>query len=205
MSKNRAYSTRDILNTKFKSLDFEGEWLASVGQPEPKGSWIIWGNSTNGKTRFALQLAKYLAQFGKVVYNSLEEGKSLSMQEAIKDINMLEVGAKFNLLDMEDMQDLKARLKRDRKIKFIVIDSLQYSGLTYSEYKRLRDEFGNKMFVFVSHADGKEPAGATAKSIRYDAFVKIWVEGFKAFPQSRYGGGEPYVIWEDGASKYFVE
>lgn len=201
----RAYSTREILNAKFKALEFEGQWRASIGQPEAKGSWLIWGNSTNGKTRFALQLAKELAKFGKVVYDSLEEGKSLSMQAAIRSVNMLEAGANFNLLDMESIEDLKARLKRDRRIRFVIVDSLQYSGLNYSEYKRLREEFGNKLFVFVSHADGKEPAGATAKSIRYDAFVKIWVEGYKGFVQSRYGGGEPYVIWEAGARRYWVE
>jgi hypothetical protein len=55
----------------------------------------------------------------------------------------------------------------------------------------------------VSHAEGKEPKGNVAKSVRYDAFVKIWVEGYKAFPQSRFGGGNEFVIWPAGAQKYW--
>lgn len=201
----KAYSTHRLLQMKFKELDFAGDWLALIGKPEIKGSWFIWGGSTNGKTRFALQLTKQLAKFGKVVYNSLEEGASKTIRTALVSVNMLEVGANFNLLDMEPIDELKERLRRDKKIKFVIIDSLQYSGLSYNDYKELRDKFSKKLFVFVSHAEGKEPSGTTAKSIRYDAFVKIWVEGYKAFAQSRYGGGEPYIIWEQGSKKYWVE
>ena len=202
---SKAYSTHNLLKMKFNELDFTGDWLSLIGKPEIRGSWIIWGGSTNGKTRCALQLAKKLAEFGKVVYNSLEEGASKSIQNAVRQTNMLDVGNKFNLLDVEPIDELKERLRKDKKIKFVIIDSLQYSGLNYSDYKELKDEFSKKLFVFVSHADGKEPAGATAKAIKYDAFVKIWIEGYKAFAQSRYGGGTPYTIWEEGANKYHVE
>lgn len=36
----------------------------------------------------------------------------------------------------------------------------------------------------------------------YDASLKIWVEGYKAFSKGRYIGsnGGEYVIWEDGAT-----
>jgi hypothetical protein len=202
---NKAISTRDLITRNFNELPFSDEWLELIGTPEVRGTWIIWGSSTNGKTRFALQLAKYLSNFGKVVYNSLEEGASKSMKDAIIDINMLEVGANFNILDMEDIAELKERLKKDVKIKFVFIDSLQYSGLNYNDYKELKKEFPKKLFIYISHAEGKEPSGAVARAIRYDAFVKIWIEGFKAFAQSRYGGGEPFTIWQKGAEKYWLE
>ena len=202
---SKAYSTHRLLQLKFNVLDFDGQWLNAIGKPEVRGSWLIYGGSTNGKTRFAMQLAKQLAKFGKVVFDSLEEGASKSIQQAVQQTNMLEVGNNFNLLDVEPMEELRERLLKDKKIKFVIIDSLQYSGLSYSDYKALKDEFSKKIFVFISHADGKEPAGATAKAIKYDAFVKIWIEGYKAFAQSRYGGGEPYVIWEAGADKYWTE
>jgi hypothetical protein len=84
----------------------------------------------------------------------------------------------------------------------VIIDSLQYTGLTYSDYKALRAEFKNKLFIFISHADGRNPKGAVANSVKYDAFVKIYVEGYRAYPQSRFGGGQDYVIWQEGAEKY---
>ncbi|MGL5912561.1 MAG: ATP-dependent serine protease, partial [Bacteroidales bacterium] len=56
----RAKSVSDILRYKPKALAFDGEWLASFGTPELSGCWLIWGGSGNGKTRFVLQLCKYL-------------------------------------------------------------------------------------------------------------------------------------------------
>jgi hypothetical protein len=115
---------------------------------------------------------------------------------------MREVKGNFLLLDKEPISDLRARLRRQRSPEAIVIDSIQYTGLTYSEYKKLRDEFPKKLFIFISHAEGKEPKGRVAGSVKYDAFVKIWVEGFKAYPMSRFGGGKEFVIWDKGAHDF---
>ncbi|MBP3512798.1 MAG: hypothetical protein IKP63_03150 [Paludibacteraceae bacterium] len=198
----RALSIKDIRAYKPTVMEFDGRWLDSIGKPELTGSWIIWGGSANGKTRFALQLAKYLGRFGKVAYDSLEEGLSLSMQKAIGDVGMADNKRSFVLLDKESVAELEERLEKQRSAQIIIIDSLQYTGLTYADYKRLRDRFRHKLFIFVSHASGREPKGEVGKSVKYDAFVKIYVEGYVAYPQSRYGGGSPFVIWEDGARKY---
>ena len=200
----RALTIADIRAYKAHTLPFEGRWENAVGQPELTGSWLIWGGSANGKTRFALQLAKYLSKFVRVAYDSLEEGLSLSMQRAIAEVGMADPESKrnFTLLDKEPVTDLAKRLRRQRGPQAIIIDSLQYTGLTYAEYRSLRDTFRNKLFIFVSHADGREPKGNVGRSVKYDAFVKIYVEGYKAMPQSRYGGGRDYVIWEAGAKQY---
>lgn len=203
MKNKRALSVQDIRSYKPNILDFKGYWLNSIGCPELCGSWIIWGSSANGKTRFALQLAKYFASFHSVAYNSLEEGLSLSMKDAIMDVGMSDVNNSFVLLDKEPINLLVNRLRKRRSPRIVFVDSLQYTGMTYAEYIRITDEFRDKLFVFISHADGKEPKGNVAKSIRYDAFVKIYVEGYKAFPQSRYGGGDEFVIWGLGADRYW--
>jgi hypothetical protein len=106
-------------------------------------------------------------------------------------------------LDKESLEDMRNRLSKRRSAQVVIIDSLQYTGLKYREYIELKDSFRNKIFIFISHADGKEPKGEVARSVKYDAFVKILVEGFKAFPQSRFGGGEPYTIWDKGAEKFW--
>lgn len=200
---NRARTYNDLMSQKVNELDFKGDWLKSLGKPEITGSWLIWGNSTNGKTRFALQLCKYLASFCRVAYNSLEEGDSKSMRDAIKEVGMNDVKGNFLLLDQEPVEELKARLRRRKSPDVVFIDSWQYTGLNYAEYKKLRSEFKHKLFILISHAEGKNPEGRTAKSIRYDSFVKIWIEGYKAFPASRYGGNEPYTIWDQGAIQYW--
>jgi len=193
----RAVSVNELLRSNIRCLDFDGDWERSFGKPERTGTWLIWGNSGNGKTRFALQLAKYMARLGqKVAVNSLEEGASLSMKNAFEQLNMQEVSRQVILLDKEPLADMIHRLMRRKSPDVIIIDSLQYTGLSYADYKHLRDKFRNKLFVFISHADGNHPAGRVARSVRFDAFVKIYVQNYIAYPVSRYGGGEPFTIWE---------
>lgn len=202
----RAYGVKQIMNANFKTLDFDGHWLDLIGQPEPIGSWMIWGGSWNGKSSFCLALAKYLTQFGKVAYNSLEEGRCESIKRGFQKVDMMDVDGKLLLLDQEPISELILRLEKKKSPRFIFIDSLQYAGLTYKDYIDLINRFRNKLFICLSHADGKEPAGAVAKRVRYDAFVKIWVEGFMAFAESRYGGNrQPYTIWQQGAEEYYGE
>ena len=33
-------------------------------------------------------------------------------------------------------------------------------------------------------------------------FILLDGEGYKAYPQSRYGGNKEYVIWKEGAERY---
>lgn len=193
----RALTVADLLNYRPHCMPFEGQWAESFGLPERTGTWLIWGNSGNGKTRFAIQLIKYLASLGeRVAYNSVEEGASASLKMAFEQENVAETGRRVLILDKEPMPELIVRLGRPKSPDVIVIDSLQYTGLKYAEYKALRDRFRRKLFIFISHAEGKLPAGRVAQSVRFDAFVKIWVEGYKAYPVSRFGGGESYVIWD---------
>jgi len=199
----RAISVHQFLQKKFIEMPFEGKWEASFGIPERSGVWIIWGMSGNGKTNFALQLGKYLTSFGKVVYDTLEEGTRKSFKLAINRANMRDISRRFLILNRESMEDLKVRLRRRKSPHIIIIDSLQYTGMTRKEYIELKEEFDDKLFIFISHAEGKNPKGALADFARYDADVKIRIEGYKAFPTSRYGGNIEFVIWQTGAAEYW--
>ena len=199
----RAASVDQVLRTRFKVLPFEGEWKDAIGCPELTGSWIIWGNSGNGKTRFALQLCKYLCQFGRVAYDSLEEGVSVSLVKAIKETHMMEVRKKFVVLDKEPIDQLTERLEKPKSPDIVCVDSLQYTGMSYEQYKALKERFPKKLFIWISHADGTLPEGRVAKKVRFDSNVKVFVQAYRAEPVSRYGGGKPYIIWEEGYRKNF--
>ena len=199
----RAASLDQVLRTRFKVLPFEGEWKEAIGCPELTGSWIIWGNSGNGKTRFALQLCKYLCQFGRVAYDSLEEGVSVSLVKAIKETHMMEVRRKFVVLDKEPIDQLTERLEKPKSPDIVCVDSLQYTGMSYEQYKALKERFPKKLFIWISHADGTLPEGRVAKKVRFDSNVKVFVQAYRAEPVSRYGGGKPYIIWEEGYRKNF--
>ena len=204
----RAVSVEALRRKKFKEMDLTQDFKKLLGTPERSGSWIVYGESGQGKSSFLMQLAKALTPFGRVAYNSLEEGARKSMQDLMNDFAMHEVSGRFVILDREQIPELMERLEKQRSPEIIIIDSVQYSFLTKAAYKEMLNRFPSKLFIFSSHAKGKEPAGAIGSAIKYDADIKIHIEGFKAFCTSRASRGTlptPYVIWEEGAKKYWNE
>lgn len=208
----RAISNKNVLTAKFEVAEFDGAFLASFGKPELRGAWIIYGGSGSGKTSFAMQVCKYLTRFRRVAYDSLEQGLSLSLQKAWERVGMEEVGNRIILLNKESLKDLRLRLAKKQSPDVVVVDSVHYwLGLKMSDYINLRNDFPDKLFIFVSHEKGGQPDGKLAQKIRYDSDIKIRVEGYKAFVTTRYEvaergeGGADFIIWEQGAQDYWVD
>ena len=208
----RAISNKNVLTAKFEVAEFDGAFLASFGKPELRGAWIIYGGSGSGKTSFVMQVCKYLTRFRRVAYDSLEQGLSLSLQKAWECAGMEEVGNRIILLNKESLKDLRLRLAKKQSPDVVVVDSVHYwLGLKMSDYINLRNDFPDKLFIFVSHEKGGQPDGKLAQKIRYDSDIKIRVEGYKAFVTTRYEvaehgeGGADFIIWEQGAQDYWVD
>lgn len=201
-----AKGVREVLSMKFSTLAFEGAWYDAFGTPERRGVWLVWGNTGNGKTSFVMQLCKELCRFGRVAYNSLEEGACLTMQNTLKRHNMQEVNRRFLLLDAEPLDELSLRLKRQKAPDFVVIDSFQYTQITYAQYIRFKEQHRNKLIIFISHASGRHPDGRSAKKVAFDAALKIYVEGYRAHSKGRFIGPKGYFdIWPEAAAKYYGE
>lgn len=205
---NRAYSVSNVLSKKFNPLDFTGEWEASLGKPDKAFSAIIFGNTTNGKTEAAIKFAKYLTNFGKVAFDSLEQGMSATIQQALMRNHMESCGNSFMLLDREPFDELIIRMSKPKSPDFLFIDSVQYTRITKVQYYQLKELMlkKGKGIIWISQAKGSLPKGALADDIMFDVDLKLWVEGFKLFPDGRLnGGGEPFVIWAQKAAKYWKE
>jgi len=199
----KAYSVKNVMAAKFKTLQLDGEWSEAFGNVQLTGTWMIYGGTKNGKTTLTMKLVKYLTKFGKVAYNSVEEGFILTTQMVMERVGMMEVAGKLVLLDKEPTQALIKRLNKRKSPNIIVIDTVQFAELTFSEYKKIKLMYPNKLFIYVSHTEGKMPEGKVARKILKDASVAIRVEGFKGFPVSRYGGGKTIIINEERADEYW--
>ena len=201
----RTLSAKQVLTIKFDTIRLGGGWDGCVGEIETTGIWFIWGNSGNGKTSAVVSLCKELSAFGKVLYNSREEGVSLTMQNTLRRYGMGELGSRFQLANMS-LQELDEKISQQRSPKFVVLDSFQFMGLTYKDFRAFCEKHKNKMLIFVSRTRGRQPEGRAAISAMYDASCKIWVEGYKAFSKGRFVGttGE-MTIWDEGAKKYWSD
>lgn len=207
----KAISNRDVVAARFETVPFDGEWLASIGRPELRGSWLVFGQSGSGKTTFALQLARYLSRFCKVAYDTLEQGLSLSFQSAWVRTGMEEAGNAVMVLDKEPVAQLRQRLSRRRSPQVVIIDSLTaMPGFTRKDYLSLVDGFPRKLFVFLAHERKGLPDPAIAETVRRLSEVKIYVEGFRAHVTTRYAcpergeGVSDYIIWRQGAEEYHL-
>lgn len=189
---------------KFETVRLGGGWDECLGEVETSGVWFVWGNSGNGKTSAVVSLCKQLAAFGKVLYNSREEGVSLTMQNTLRRFGMEELGSRFQICNIP-IDELEKKISQPRGPRFIVLDSIQFMGLTYRDIRRFCERYPSKLIIFVSRAHGRQPEGRAACSAMYDAALKIWVEGYKAFSKGRFIGPEgETVIWEEGAQKYWI-
>ena len=200
----RALTVKEVLNKKRQTFPFDGKWADAFGQPERTGVWFIWGRSGNGKTSFVMQLIAELCKYDRVAFDSMEEGDSLSMRQKLVRHGLSKVGSRFHLLNAEPMTELKERLARRKSYNIIVIDSFQYTQMSYRDYIQFKEQNKDKLIVFISHAKGSLPRGSAAEGVMFDATLKIWVEGFKAFSKGRFIGqtGE-FTIWDEGAERYW--
>ena len=171
--------------------------------PEQTGTWFVYGSPKNGKTSFCMALCKYMTKFSRVIYNSVEEGMSLTMQDAVRRAQMQTVGNRFLLGDKWTVDELTEELRKKNSPNFVVIDSVQFADLKFSEYRSLKETFPHKIFCYVSHVNGKEPDGNIAKRIYRGANAVFRVEGFRAFPVTRYGGSGYYDVVKEKAEAYW--
>jgi hypothetical protein len=198
----RAYSPTEILAMKYKLLEWAEEWRKAFDNPESSGVWFIWGNSGNGKSSFVMQLVKELAKYGLVFYNALEEGTRKTMQDNIRRSDIISVKKNVKI-GKESIAEMILRASKRKSPQFYVVDSFQYTRMNWKQYLELKETLSNKLIIFISHAEGNKPKGKTAGDVKYDADLKIWVEGFKAISNGRYNPGGEYVIWDEAATKYW--
>jgi len=138
-------SLSELQQKQFKTLDFDGEWEKLIGTPEQNFALMIYGQAGHGKSTFAVNLSEYLAnKFGYVLYNSAEEGVSLSLQDKLKKVNSNEL----RVSSFKDFDSIKKHLKQSLS-RFIVLDSVNHMDLTADQVEELKRIDPTRGFITI--------------------------------------------------------
>jgi hypothetical protein len=193
---------------KYNFLGFDGRFLKTFGNVPKSFQCIVYGKSGQGKTEFCVQLAKYLTQFGEVLWLSYEQGHGADLQSAINRNHMEEVSGLFHTADPNDklepgvtyLQDLVTYLSRRGSQDFIFVDSVDYTGFKKADYMMLKNKFKNKAFIWIGHGEGKGHRNTIGKDIEFDGHIGIWVDKYIAHVvKNRFSAFEPFVIYPERA------
>lgn len=198
---------------KYRYIDFSDPFRQAFGYREEGGIWIVYGKSGQGKTSFVFSLAKEFDRLKyRVLFASLEMGFCSDLQNMLQDVGIRSTTTdNIQFCDSLTTEELEEQLKKQRSPDVVIIDSLQYFadqyGATAEKIIKLRKTYRKKIFVFVSHVEGREVEGKVAYHVKRDSFVRIMVEGFRAMYMGRGKAGPMgyYTVWEEGASRYWLQ
>lgn len=196
----RIISAKTLKEKQFQSLDFQGFWLDLIGKPERNFKLLCFGAQKSGKSTLMLRFADYLASdFGKVFYNSHEEGFSKTLQDRLVSNNITAEKLFFgHKVSFEEMMDESFNRKY---FKTIFIDSLQYMNLSYTQYKQMTDKYKNRSFVFISQINGRgKIKGGTDISHAVD--VTVFTKDGYAKVQSRFAEEKTVKIFSKQAGLF---
>jgi predicted ATP-dependent serine protease len=135
---------------EFDCLNFEDEWNELFGLPSINFHCIIHGRSGHGKSTFAIQMAKYLADnFGKVLYVSGEEGYSMTFQS-----KFLNNDASTDSIDVSKIgsYDEFIRAVPTGLYNFIFLDSLDTMKVGVDELRKIKEQYKNTAIITISQA-----------------------------------------------------
>ncbi|MBE7649187.1 hypothetical protein G1L22_12920 [Tenacibaculum finnmarkense] len=190
----RALSAGTIYRKKYTKFNFTGVYKEVFGEPSTSGIWLLYGVEKNGKSWGALLLANYLANFGRILYVSAEEGTEMEFKEALKRAKIDGKNKKLRFVEYEPIDELYQRLQvknRERKYHVVFIDNLTIYNdeLKARGIKQLKQDFPNTLFVLIAHEERGKPYTASATMASKLAKVLMRVQGLQIQVFGRVPGG----------------
>lgn len=77
--------------------------------------------------------------------------------------------------------------------------------MSFPQFLKFKEQHRNKLLIFISHASGQNPDGRTAKKVLYNASLKIYVEGKRAFSHGRFIGRKDTMLSGRKKRKFISE
>ena len=208
--KRRGLTTRNVYERKpGKAVVSDDAVISGVlgEDAECGGLWLISGKEKNGKTSFALMLARSLAGNHRVVYISAEEGTEGSFRAAMRRAGIT-VSDRIIWEEYMSPERIIEDYKGARTADFIFIDNLTVyrSEIGQTDILSIRKALPGKTIVYVSHEEGNQPSPESAVMVAKLAKIVFRVVAMNVIVTSRYtNGGGNIVIDADRKSLFWGE
>ena len=163
----------DLNKQTFDTITLTDEYQF-MGHPESNFYMALYGQPGEGKSTWAVNFAHYLSNnFGKVLYNSSEEGISKSLQNKSKDLR----SQYLYFSNYRNFDDLKKEIEKGR-YRFIFIDSINDMKITPEELQSLRNKFYKSGFVGILQST-KGGSFKGSNDFAHDCDIKIQFNNFQ--------------------------
>jgi hypothetical protein len=152
---DKIQSMKNVSSIKKPLLGFKDTWLDFYGYPQTNFFCVIHGMSGEGKTNFAIQFAKYLAEnFGNVLYVSGEEGFAPTFQQKIVSLGADAV-PRLYAADIRTGEEILRDIPN--QYHFIFIDSVNNMDIDPDMMQAIRNKFKQSGIVAIcqSTKEGK--------------------------------------------------
>lgn len=170
---SKIISSSDLANMHYDILGFTGRWLQLFGEPSMNFHCIIYGLPGEGKSTFAIQFAKYLAEhMGRVVYISGEEGFAKTLRD--KFINNDSISNFLDVADLRTYDDIVNNIPVDL-YNFIFVDSLDNMRIDADKMKRMRERYKDSALITISQST-KEGKVRGSQELVHDCDISVSVE-----------------------------
>ena len=201
-AKNKLINAKSLSGMQFKTLPFTGKWKEHIGVPSENFSAMIWGKPKQGKTHYAFQLAKYLSEFGDVLYILSDEGVGYTIADKIK-ANGLTNNERVHFYETRQISEVDQVIK-NLKPKFAFIDLISNvkngdEKLTPDQFHALRKKYPSVSFIPV-FASTKNGSFKGDQDWGHDVDVLVDVESGVANAQGRFGGGVYQIFKKNEAT-----
>lgn len=189
-------SADKLAKMDYDVYDFDGEFYDLVGKPARPFHCMVFGRPKQGKSIFSFQFARYLSQFGKVIYIASEEGFGGTLQKKIKDFG-LENNQFVNFSNAKGMDEMRKVIPGH---DFVFIDSVNYSRLEVEDVEQLKREFPKTSFITIQQATkGGQFRGSQEYAHNCDIIIEV-ISGV-AHQTGRFQAASEYQIFKEPEQK----
>lgn len=185
-------SSTDMTHYEYEDLPFTGKWEEFIGRPAKNFHALVFGRPKMGKSYFSISFAKYLSNFGRVIYIASEEGFSATLKKKIDDFGL--TNSQVDFANFRDFTQIKNSL-RQNPYDFIFIDSINFINLEPHDVEELKDLNPDSGFVTIQQAT-KQGYARGSQEFAHNSDIIIEVVNGVAYATGRFAPPSEMEIFD---------